>query len=175
MLAVGSDDGSVSGGKVLIYEWSDHTQEWLLIKKIAQVMDPVNDIAFAPNVGLSYHMLAIASTDLFIFHLRLNEEEDVTSVVPITNNNGYSNGTQLNLNQVARFSDHSCNVLRVAWNDFGDLLISNGDDGQIFVWMSDYQQKWQNAGLLRQGSSVKSGYSLQSSGMTLDTTAAPYY
>lgn len=33
------------------------------------VYDPVHDISFAPNVGRSYHILAVASKDLYIYSI----------------------------------------------------------------------------------------------------------
>jgi len=39
------------------------------VETLGLVTDPVHDIAFAPNLGRSYHLLAIASKDLKIVNL----------------------------------------------------------------------------------------------------------
>jgi len=71
MLAVGSDDTNrANGGKVFIYEYSESGRKWSKTETLAAVLDPVHDIAFAPNMGRSYHLLAIAAKEVRIFTLR---------------------------------------------------------------------------------------------------------
>ena len=70
LIAVGSDETSSSGGKVLIFEYSEHARKWAKIETINSITDPVHDIVFAPNVGRSYHILAVASKDLHILNLK---------------------------------------------------------------------------------------------------------
>lgn len=71
MLAVGSDDTNVSsGGKVFLFEYSDSSHRWSKAETINTIVDPVHDIAFAPNLGRSYHILGIASKDVRIVILR---------------------------------------------------------------------------------------------------------
>ncbi len=98
MIAVGSDDSNVTySGKVQIYEYNENTRYelhsihqflcyllsvisvskgfMLTYRKYAKaetlmtVTDPVHDIAFAPNLGRSFHVLAIATKDVRIFKL----------------------------------------------------------------------------------------------------------
>lgn len=71
MIAAGSDDSSQSsGGKVFILEFCDNMRRWNRTETISSITDPVHDIAFAPNVGRSYHILAVASKDVQIFNLK---------------------------------------------------------------------------------------------------------
>ena len=70
MLAIGSDDQSSSGSKVFVYEYSDTSRRWLRIDAFTAMTDLVNDIAFAPNLGRSYHVLAIASKELKVLALK---------------------------------------------------------------------------------------------------------
>lgn len=71
MLAVGSDDTNVaSGGKVFLFEYSESSHRWSKAETISTIVDPVHDIAFAPNLGRSYHILGIASKDVRIVILR---------------------------------------------------------------------------------------------------------
>jgi hypothetical protein len=69
MVAVGSDDSTPDTPKVLIYEYNENSRRWIKIESLQDVTEPVNDLAFAPNLGRSYHMLGIASKDMKIVAL----------------------------------------------------------------------------------------------------------
>lgn len=70
MIAVGSDDPNPSSeGKVFIYEYSESSRRWTKTQTL-NIMDPIHDIAFAPNLGRSFHTLAIASKDVQIIILK---------------------------------------------------------------------------------------------------------
>ena len=45
-------------------------RKWIKVETLSMVQHPVHDIQFAPNVGRSYHLLAIASKELYIFTLK---------------------------------------------------------------------------------------------------------
>ena len=70
MLAIGSDDQSSSGPKVFVYEYSESSRRWLRIDAFTAMTDLVHDIAFAPNLGRSFHVLAIASKELKVLALK---------------------------------------------------------------------------------------------------------
>ena len=71
MIAVGSDDTSTSiGGKVLIYEYLENSRKWTKTEILSNIVDPVHDIAFAPNHGRNFHTLAVATKDLKIINLK---------------------------------------------------------------------------------------------------------
>lgn len=70
MIAVGTDDTYTSGGKVFIYEYSENTRRWSKTETLTSITDPVHDVAFAPNLGRSYHLLAVASKDVRIVTLK---------------------------------------------------------------------------------------------------------
>lgn len=70
MIAVGSDDANPSSeGKVFIYEYSESSRRWTKTQTLS-IVDPIHDIAFAPNLGRSFHTLAIASKDVQIITLK---------------------------------------------------------------------------------------------------------
>lgn len=123
MIAAGSD---VAGNepKVFVFEYSDN-RKWTKTETI-NVTEPVHDIAFAPNVGRSYHMLAVASKDVSIFNIK-----------PVTE----SSGTQrFEVIKAAQFNDNYCTVWRVAFNITGTILVSSGDDGYVRIWRMNYQK-----------------------------------
>ena len=69
MIAVGSDDPTPDTPKVMIYELNENLRRWTKIESLPDVTEPVNDLAFAPNLGRSHHMLGFASKDLKIVSL----------------------------------------------------------------------------------------------------------
>ncbi len=72
MLAVGSDDpGQNSGSKVRVYELNESHRRWERVESLTSVKDAVHDLAFAPDVGRSYALLAVAtSSDLRVITLK---------------------------------------------------------------------------------------------------------
>lgn len=71
LIAVGSDDTSSPGlgGKVFIFEYSENSRRWAKTETI-DVKDEVHDVNFAPSIGRSFHILAVASKELHIFNLK---------------------------------------------------------------------------------------------------------
>lgn len=70
MLAVGSDDANpANGGKVFIFEYSENSRRWSKIETISTVTEAVHDVAFSPNLGRNFHILAVASKDVRIINL----------------------------------------------------------------------------------------------------------
>lgn len=125
MIAAGSDDNSSqTQGKVFIYEASENARRWTKVETIQAITDPVHDVAFAPHIGRSYHVLAVASKDVQIFNLKPTQES------------GGSGGARLEVQHVATFNDHHCAVWRVTWNVTGTMLASTGDDGCVRMWKS---------------------------------------
>ena len=54
----------------IIYGLISLVSKWNKVEQIVTVVHPVHDIQFAPNIGQSYHLLAIASKDLSIISLK---------------------------------------------------------------------------------------------------------
>jgi len=141
MIAVGSDDTGGTGaptGKVFVYEYSDSSRRWLKVETFSTITDPVHDIAFAPNIGRSYHVLAVATKDLRIITLR-----------PLPDQAAPGGGTRFDIRQAGQFEDHGATVWRVSWNITGTILASSGDDGQIKLWKANYMDNWKCVSTLR--------------------------
>lgn len=134
MLAIGSDDPSTNaGGKVEIYVLHGN-RKWIKIQTLMQIADAVHDISFAPNVGRSRHLLAIASKEIFI-----------VSIKPIKNAPETSAGLVVekpDIQLLATLTDHESQVWRVEWNITGTILASTGDDGHVRLWKGNYMDNW---------------------------------
>ncbi|KAK0178300.1 hypothetical protein PV328_002264 [Microctonus aethiopoides] len=146
MIAVGSDDPSTSvGGKIFIYEYSENSRRWTKTETLSNVVDPVHDITFSPNLGRSYHTLAIATKDVRIITLK-----------PIQDS-AQSSQSRFEVTTAAQFDDHYCTVWRVCWNIMGTILASSGDDGCVRLWKDNYINQWKCVAVLKgDGTSAQS-------------------
>lgn len=140
MIAVGSDDPNPSNGsKVFIYEYNENSRRWTKTETIPSVCDPVHDIAFAPNLGRSYHLLAVATKDVRIIMLKPKQDGAVVQ----------SGLTRFEVQLVAQFDDHYSTVWRVCWNVIGTVLASSGDDGCVRLWKSNHADNWKCVSVLK--------------------------
>lgn len=160
-IAVGSDDSSPNiMGKVQIYEYNENTRKYVKAETFMTVTDPVHDIAFAPNLGRSFHILAVASKDVRIFTMKPLRKE-------LTSSGGV---TKFEIHTVAQFDNHNSQVWRVSWNITGTVLASSGDDGSVRLWKANYMDNWKCTGVLKgDGNPVNSsqqGFSVSSVGST---------
>lgn len=53
----------------MIYEFNENLRRWNRVESLQDIVDPVNDLSFAPNLGRSHHMLGVASKDLKVVSL----------------------------------------------------------------------------------------------------------
>lgn len=73
----------------------------------------INGVAWAPNLGRSYELLATASQDRTVRIFRVVKSAIV---------------------EQACFRDHKTEVWHVEWNTTGTVLASSGDDGVVRLW-----------------------------------------
>ncbi|XP_047130170.1 nucleoporin SEH1 isoform X1 [Hydra vulgaris] len=137
MLAVGSDDTSPNaGGKVEIHEYNNNARKWMKVGTLMSVTEAVHDVAFAPNIGRTHHLLAIASKDVYIMSIKPSKEKMTQS----------TSGTLVvdkpEISQLALLHDHEAPVWRVEWNLTGTILSSTGDDGRVRIWKANYLGNW---------------------------------
>ncbi|XP_015927081.1 nucleoporin SEH1 [Parasteatoda tepidariorum] len=134
MIAVGSDEPSQTGGdKVIIFEYNENTRRWPRIDTLP-IKEAVYDLAFAPNLGRSYNLLAVATKNLQIFIIRS---------LPDQNIGGIPEGTsKYEIRQAGQFDNHNSQVWRVSWNITGTILASSGDDGCVRLWKANFNEKW---------------------------------
>jgi len=139
VLAVGSDDSNTAnGGKVFIYEFSENSRRWSKTETLTGVTEAVHDIAFAPNLGRSYHLLAVATNNVRIVTLKPVMDSTVQSAL-----------TRFDIHTVAQFEEHNSTVWRVCWNITGTILASSGDDGFVRLWKANYMNNWKCVAALK--------------------------
>lgn len=132
MIIIGTDDPSQAATThIQIFEFSGDPKKWVNIHSIVGVVfEPVHDIAFAPNLGRTHHILAIASKDVDIIHL----------VPEGTDSSGH---TKLEVRTPAQLDHKATQVWRVEWNVTGTILATAADDGCIRLYKANYQGTWQ--------------------------------
>jgi nucleoporin SEH1 len=130
MLAIGCGKEHVAK----IYR-QDLQSRWQACEVLSGHGGVVRDVAWAPVMGRSYHLLATACSDghVRIFHLN-----------PVS-----KQGKQLfNVELVADFADHQSEVWQVEWNITGTVLSSSADDGTVRLWRSSALKEWKQVGTI---------------------------
>eukprot|EP00729_Bicosta_minor_P001492 gene1492-29606_t len=121
MLAVGTKPvGEVVQSSVGIWELQD-TRRWSLVtEKFSEITEAVHDVAFAPNFGRSYHLLAVAAeSKVYILKMTAATVAEGGDPEPVTSG-----------------------VWRVAWNVTGTVLASAGHGPKVRLWKTDYKGDW---------------------------------
>lgn len=114
-----------------IWEFDESHQRWLAIAELALPgdgdVDRVHAIAWAPNIGRPYEVIAVATCKgIAIWHLGWNHEAD----------------GRLPMDKVALLSGHDGEVWQLEWDMGGMTLASTGDDGMVRLWQSDLNGVW---------------------------------
>jgi len=127
MIVVGSKDPDVK-----VWEL-DETGKWKVLYTLSGHAEEVHDVAWAPNLGRTYHLIASASKDKTVRIWR----------IPTTKLSGES-GPQ----QVAVLDEHRDAVWRAEWNITGTILATSGDDGYVFLWKANFKNEWVRLGVI---------------------------
>ena len=155
IIAVGSDDSTTLGqAKVFVYEFNETGRRWVRVESIMTISDPVHDIAFAPNIGRSYLVLAVATNkDLRIISMKHSEEQSAPAVLAGNSKRGGENEkgslSKYQVRLAGHYNDHGSTVWRVCWNVTGTILATSGDDGQVRLWKANYLDDWKCVAVLR--------------------------
>lgn len=127
MIAVGSDDFTPGQGKVILFEYNENARRWNREDVISSITEPVHDLAFAPNMGRTHHLLGVASKDMKILAIKPTGRSD-----PVTVNS--SNKPSFEVTSISQSNEHGSQVWKVSWNITGTTLATSGDDGLVRLW-----------------------------------------
>jgi len=130
-LVVGTGRGDVS-----VVRFSDSSRAWQTLVKLPIHHRGVLDLAWAPNVGRSYHLIASAGKDRSLRVNRLNRH--------LSSKSSVANSLDLESSQV--LGDGMTEVWRCAWNVTGTVLASSGDGGMVQLWKSNFRGEWKCVG-----------------------------
>lgn len=99
----------------------------------------VRDVAWAPKMGRSYHLIATAGRDnkLRIHTLRREEEEEREG-----ERRGGRRRWVHDAVEDTQEIDVGAEIWRVEWNVVGTLLASSGEDGVVRLWRKDQDGRW---------------------------------
>ncbi|XP_077251196.1 transducin/WD40 repeat-like superfamily protein isoform X2 [Tasmannia lanceolata] len=113
-----------------VWEFDEAHQRWLPVAELAlpgDKGDRVFAVAWAPNIGRPYEVLAIATCKgIAIWHLGLNPD---------------TNG-RLSTEKVALLSGHDGEVWQLEWDMSGMTLATAGSDGMVRLWQSNLNGVW---------------------------------
>uniref|UniRef100_A0A7S4KT93 Anaphase-promoting complex subunit 4 WD40 domain-containing protein n=1 Tax=Paramoeba aestuarina TaxID=180227 RepID=A0A7S4KT93_9EUKA len=110
-----------------IWEYNESHRVWQTVGVLEGNEDLVNDVAWAPNVGRSYELIATAGKDGSVRIWKVKREEE--GVYRATKESGL---------ETARKDP----VSRVQWNSTGTILASSCDDGSVRMWKNNFFGKW---------------------------------
>ena len=146
MLVVGANDGVVT-----VWGYSENFRRWqrLFNLTINGHTSSVHDVAWAPDIGRTNHVIATCSKDrtLRIWNIPKdladsNDEVDKgnltkntnTKAPAINNTNTANDPKSRDITAAQIMEDHESEVWRVQWNVTGTILGSSGDDGTVRIW-----------------------------------------
>jgi len=114
------------------------------IAEVAKIDQPVNDLSFAPALGRSFHILAIASTFLQIIQLKplpFVDSQQATDPLNAV--------TQFQATTLTRQDDPSGQIWRLSWNVTGTILSTGSADGTISLYKQTLTNSWTRMECLR--------------------------
>eukprot|EP00814_Leptocylindrus_danicus_P013648 CAMPEP_0116043118 /NCGR_PEP_ID=MMETSP0321-20121206/26144_1 /TAXON_ID=163516 /ORGANISM="Leptocylindrus danicus var. danicus, Strain B650" /LENGTH=381 /DNA_ID=CAMNT_0003523823 /DNA_START=43 /DNA_END=1188 /DNA_ORIENTATION=+ len=128
-----------SSGSVLVYRYSDAARQWQLAIKLRSHARGVLDVAWAPNVGRSYHLISSVGMDgkAMVHRLKRTKNNSNPSNEDSANLTNESSKT-LQCESSVELDTKSSEVWRCKWNVTGTVLATSGDGGMVKLWKSDY-------------------------------------
>ncbi|KAJ4749599.1 Nucleoporin SEH1 [Rhynchospora pubera] len=129
VIGFNSDSSQLNSSK--IWEFDEARNRWVLVGELAlpeEKGDGVNALAWAPNIGRPYELIAVASyKGIAIWHVGLNPGSD----------------GRLSTKKVALLPGHDGEqVWQLDWDMSGMTLASTGDDGMVRLWQCNLNGVW---------------------------------
>jgi len=115
------------GNDVQIWQYGQKVLQWQKVHSVPHP-DLVRDVAWAPQMGRQYHLIATGCKDKGVRILKVKCDSK-TNKLSVEQNPDASR-------------QHEAEVWRVAWNITGTVLASTGDDGRAKLWECDSKGTW---------------------------------
>lgn len=132
-----------SSGRVSVYRYMDGQRSWLEAIRLPShatqngLPRGVLDVAWAPNVGRSYHLIASCGKDNQLKVHRVKRGRGGKG----DSDGAASSSTSSLMYEGTEVLDQS-QSWRCQWNVTGTVLASSGDCGVVRLWKSDFQGQW---------------------------------
>ncbi len=117
----------------------DAANKWSVVEQLKGHTDVVLDVAWAPNLGKSFHLIATACKDQKVRIFKVTEE--TTPMMGVDSQTGKPRKSMKA--ELVQELIHGSQVWTIEWNITGTLLSSSGDDGKIKIWKASYNGPWQ--------------------------------
>ncbi|KAJ4711920.1 Protein transport protein SEC13 [Melia azedarach] len=128
VLGFNSNTSQLNSSKV--WEFDQAHNRWLPVAELAlpdDKGDQVYAVAWAPNIGRPYEMIAVSTQKgISIWHVGINPELD----------------GRLSVEKVAALSGHGGEVWQMEWDMSGMTLATTGSDGMVRLWQSNLNGVW---------------------------------
>lgn len=130
----GCNSTSSSLNVAKVWEFEQSHQRWFCVAELREADElnkPVNHVSWAPNIGRSYEMIAVASGDgISIWQLK------------------FIAGAQekCSVRRVARLTGFEEEVWQAEWDTSGMTLASSGSDGVVRLWQTNLKGEWEQSG-----------------------------
>jgi len=145
-------------GSVQMYKYSDTSRSWILYMSLEPHVTPnglrrgVLDVAWAPNVGRSFHLIASCGRDGVLRVSKLKRIRKDTAMAETqtdamdTGNSSNGGGSQpiigYDFDSSQRLESNGSEVWKCAWNITGTVLAASGDFGFVSLWKADHKNIW---------------------------------
>jgi nucleoporin SEH1 len=105
---------------------------------------PIHDVAWAPVMGRSYHLIATASREKY-FKVRTSLPRHTRSLTRQIHLLRRFNGSSLTYEPGSSQTIQTpSEIWRVAWNVTGTVLVTTAEDGTLSLWRKDFAGEWIN-------------------------------
>ncbi|XP_076898039.1 protein SEH1-like [Bidens hawaiensis] len=133
---LGYNSGTSQLNSPKVWEFDQDHQRWLPVAELAEISDKgdhVNALAWAPNIGRPYELIAVATSNgISIWQMASNPD---------------SNG-RLSVEKVAMFPCNGNEVWQMEWDMSGMTLATSGTDGRVRLWQSNLNGNWHEQAII---------------------------
>ena len=120
-----------SNVSVSVYGYSDASRNWSRLVTLPTNNVGALDVSWAPNVGRTYHDIAICTT------------QGTLQVHTLSRGKGTTTPMKYLSHQELLFNTTNTNhVWKCAWNVTGTVLASSGDNGLVQLWKCNFHKQW---------------------------------